>query len=326
MNYNALSQALTELKKQEGTQGLQEVSSVPLQQSLRHLEKAMSNFFEKRAKYPKDKKKHNKQSATYVTTAFVWTGSTLTLAKQKEPLTIVWARPLPKDAKPSSVTISKDKAGRSFISIFVEEEIATLPPRDTSIGIDLVLKSFLTTSEGETIDTPKYYACYEKKLAKLERKKGAQGSDPSHTGLLEPLTDGSFAHSKGMCNTLLFPPLLLQIPGTLASPFAHLSATHADQFSALVVSQFGRKYSEYFLPGTNPSCLSIYFPPTRGLAYSSEEMDTVQTACGRGVAAPSWRMRPATSQTCHKFEVLPLTRRTKCICATDIGVPVGGRP
>ena len=155
---------------------------------------------------------------------------------------------------------------------------------------------------------------------------GAQGSDPSHTGLLEPLTNGSFAHSKGMCNILLFPPLLFQIPGALASPFAHLGATHADRFSALVVSQFGRKYSEYFLPGTNPSCLSIYFPPTRGLAYPSEEMDTVQKACVRGVAAPSWRIRPATSQTCHKFEVLPLTRRTKCICATDIGVSVGGRP
>ncbi len=171
MNYNALSQALTELKKQEGTQWLAEVSSVPLQQSLQHVEKAMVNFFEKRAKYPKYKKKHNKQSATYVNTAFVWNGSSLTLAKQKEPLTIVWSRPLPKDAKPSSVTITKDTSGRYFISILVEEEIEILPMTDKSIGIDLGLKSFLITSEGETIDNPKYYARYEKKLAKLERKK-----------------------------------------------------------------------------------------------------------------------------------------------------------
>ncbi len=171
MSYNDLSQALTELKKQEGTHWLQEVSSVPLQHSLRHVEKAMVNFFEKRAKYPKYKKKHNKQSATYVNTAFVWNGSTLTLAKQKEPLHLVWSRPLPEGCKPSSVTITKDKSGRYFISILVEENIQPLPMTDKAIGIDLGLKSFLITSDGETIDNPKYYARYEKKLAKRERKK-----------------------------------------------------------------------------------------------------------------------------------------------------------
>ncbi len=171
VTYNDLSHALTELKKQEGTRWLAEVSSVPLQQSLRHVEKALVNFFEKTAKYPKYKKKQKKQSATYVNTAFVWNGSTLTLAKQKEPLAIVWSRPLPENVKPSSVTITKDKAGRYFISILVEEEIAPLPPIDKTIGIDLGLKSFLITSDGETIDNPKYYARYEKKPAKLERKK-----------------------------------------------------------------------------------------------------------------------------------------------------------
>lgn len=187
MNYNALSQALTELKKQEGTVWLAEVSSVPLQQSLRHLDKGMVNFFEKRAKYPKYKKKHNQQSAIYVNTAFVWTGSTLTLAKQKEPLNIVWSRPLPKDAHPSSVTVTKDKSGRYFVSILVEENIPTLPMTDKSIGINLGLKSFLITSDGETIDNPKYYARYEKKLAKRERKKSKKkkGSKNRHKARLK---------------------------------------------------------------------------------------------------------------------------------------------
>ncbi len=171
VSYNDLSHALTELKKQEGTAWLSEVSSVPLQQSLRHLDKAFVNFFEGHAKYPTYHKKHNKQSATYAASAFAWNGDTLTLAKQKEPLHIIWSRPLPEGCKPSSVTITKDKAGRSFISILVEEEIAPLPVTDKSIGIDLGLKSFLITSDGETIDNPKYYARYEKKLAKLERKK-----------------------------------------------------------------------------------------------------------------------------------------------------------
>jgi len=162
---------MTDLKKAEGTAWLQEVSSVPLQQSLRHLEKAMGNFFAKRAKYPKYHKKHKKQSATYAASAFTWNGSTLTLAKQKDPVHIVWSRPLPDGCKPSSVTVSKDASGRYFVSILVEENIPTFPMTDKTIGIDLGLKSFLITSEGETIDNPKYYAKAEKNLAKLERKK-----------------------------------------------------------------------------------------------------------------------------------------------------------
>jgi len=170
VSYNALSQALTELKQQEGTQWVQEVSSVPSRQRSRPVEKAMVNFFEKRARYPKYKKKHKKQSATYAASAFVWHGSTLSLARQKDPLHIMWSRPLPKDAKPSSVTSSKDKSGRYFISILVEEEIHILPMTDKQLGIDFGLKSFLITSDGETIDNPKYYARYEKKLAKRQRE------------------------------------------------------------------------------------------------------------------------------------------------------------
>lgn len=171
MYYNDLSQALTLLKQEEGTAWLAEVSSVPLQQSLRHLDTAFVNFFEGRAKYPKHHKKHNKQSATYAASAFVWNGSTLTLAKQKEPLNIVWSRPLPEGCKPSSVSVTKDKSDRYFVSILVEEDIEILPSTDKVIGIDLGLKSFLITSDGKGIDNPKYYARDEKKLAKLERRK-----------------------------------------------------------------------------------------------------------------------------------------------------------
>lgn len=63
--YNDLSSALTALKKEEGTSWLSEVSSVPIQQTLRHLDKALTNFFSGRAKYPVYKKKHKEQSATY---------------------------------------------------------------------------------------------------------------------------------------------------------------------------------------------------------------------------------------------------------------------
>jgi len=79
LTHNKLSQALTALKKAEGTAWLCEVSSVPLQQALRHLDTAYTNFFEGRAKYPTCKKKHGVQAATYTDNAFKWDGTHLML-------------------------------------------------------------------------------------------------------------------------------------------------------------------------------------------------------------------------------------------------------
>jgi putative transposase len=165
-----LSAVFTALKKEEGTVWLKEVSSVPLQQALRHLDAAFTNFFEHRADYPIFKKKHGVQAATYAANAFNWDGTSLTLAKQQEPLAIIWSRPLPDGAKPSSVTVTRDKVGRYFVSILIEEEIGTLPITTKTVGIDLGLKSFLVTSDGEMTANPKYYACDEKMLAKAQRK------------------------------------------------------------------------------------------------------------------------------------------------------------
>jgi len=161
---------LTELKKQEETAWLSEVSSVPLQQSLRHLDTAFRNFFEGRAEYPTFHKKHGAQAATYATNAFSWNGYSLTLAKMKTPLDIHWSRPLPTGCKPSSVTITKDCAHRYFVSILVEEEIKHLPVVNKQVGLDLGLKSMVITSDGHTFGNPKFFAKDEKKLAKAQRR------------------------------------------------------------------------------------------------------------------------------------------------------------
>ncbi len=165
-----LSAAISALKKEEGTSWLREVSSVPLQQALRHLDAAYTNFFEGRAEYPTFKKKHHEQSATYTANAFTLKGDRLTLAKHKESLSLVWSRPLPDGANPSSVTVSKDKSGRYFVSILVEENIGPLPATEKAVGIDLGIKSLLVTSDGESIANPKHLYRYEKKLARAQRK------------------------------------------------------------------------------------------------------------------------------------------------------------
>ena len=170
IGYHETSAMLTNLKKQPAYAWLNEVSCVPPQQALRHLEKAFKNFFEGRAAYPKFHSRHGEQSAEYTTSAFKWDGHSLTLAKMNTPLDIVWSRPLPKGCKPTTVTITKDTANRYFVSILVEEDIKPLPIVTKQIGLDLGLKSMVITSDGEHIGNPRYFRKDEKKLAKAQRR------------------------------------------------------------------------------------------------------------------------------------------------------------
>jgi putative transposase len=170
LSYKDLSESLTLLKQQEEYSWLAEVSAVPLQQAVRHLDRAFLNFFEGRAKYPIFKKKRNKQSATYTSNAFKWDGIQLTLAKMTEPLTIRWSRPLPDGSIPRSVTVTKDCADRYFVSLLVEEDINHLEPVEPSIGADLGLKEFVILSTGETVGNPQFFHKDEKKLAKAQRR------------------------------------------------------------------------------------------------------------------------------------------------------------
>jgi putative transposase len=167
--YSDTSTMLTDLKKQEAYTWLNEVSCVPTQQSLRHLDKAFMNFFKGQAKYPQFKKKRHQQSAEYTTSAFKWSNGQLTLAKMTEPLAIRWSRPLPKGSKPSTVTVSKDASDRYFVSILVEEEIAHLEPVEQTVGADLGLKDFVILSTGEKVGNPHFFVKDEKKLAKAQR-------------------------------------------------------------------------------------------------------------------------------------------------------------
>ena len=182
LSYQESSARLTQLKKQPEYCWLNEVSSVPFQQELRHLEKAFVNFFEGRAAYPNFHKKHGKQSATYMSTAFEWDGATLTLAKMDEPLALRWSRPLPEGCKPSSITISKDGADRYFVSFLIEQEIEPLPLVPTTIGADLGLKSFVVLSSGEVVGNPRFLQKNEKRLARAQRryankKKGSKNQE-----------------------------------------------------------------------------------------------------------------------------------------------------
>src|SRR5260370_41608235 len=92
IGYHDASAALTSLKQQQETMWLNDVSSVPLQQALRHLDKAFRTFFEGRARYPSFHKKHRRQAATSASSAFKWDAQprALTLPNRNAPLDIPW--------------------------------------------------------------------------------------------------------------------------------------------------------------------------------------------------------------------------------------------
>ena len=128
IDYKQTSSLLTGWKKTEELNFLNDVSCVPLQQCLRHLQKAFANFWGKRAKYPRFKAKRNGGSAEFTKSAFNYRNGSLWLAKCKEPLNIVWSRLLPAGCQPSTVTVKLDKSGRWFVCLLVDDyTIETLP-------------------------------------------------------------------------------------------------------------------------------------------------------------------------------------------------------
>lgn len=179
LSYHDTAKMLTELKKQEDRVFLNDVSSVCLQQTLRNLDTAFRNFFAGRAKYPTFKKAKSNQSARYANNAFKFVDGKITLARQTEPLEISWSRPLPDDAKINSITISKDTVDRYFISIHFETAWKPLEDVQTSVGIDVGIKTLAVLSNGEKLENPKFLQSAEKKIKRLQRRlsKKVKGSN-----------------------------------------------------------------------------------------------------------------------------------------------------
>ena len=168
VNYIGANARLTEIKKLPEFAFLNDVSSVPLQQCLRNQQTAFKNFFEGRAKYPTFKSKKHRQSAEFTYRAFTFKNGELKLAKCDKPLAIKWSRQLPSD--PTTVTVSKDQAGRYFVSCLCEFDATLLPVTDKKIGIDVGIKDLFVTSDGFKSGNPRHTAKHADKLAKYQRR------------------------------------------------------------------------------------------------------------------------------------------------------------
>lgn len=171
VSYNDTAKLLTEWKKTEECSYLREVSNIVLQQSLKNLDAAYQRFFKKQNKYPRFKSRHGKQSIRLMSNGFRFDVKrrSVTLAKMREPLNIVWSRTIPKAARVSSVTVSCDTAGRYFISMLTEVDVVQKAPVTKTVGLDLGLHDMAITSDGEKIANPRYGQRDQQRIAKLQR-------------------------------------------------------------------------------------------------------------------------------------------------------------
>ena len=170
ISYSQSSGILTQWKKEESLSFLNDVSCVPLQQCLRHLQTAYKNFWQGHAAYPRFKKKRNGGSAEFTKSAFRYVNGELYLAKCKDSLPIRWSRQIPEHCIPSTVTVRLDAAGRWFISILVDDpEIKPLKPCSNKIGIDLGITSMAALSNGEKVSNPRHFDRLYKRLRKAQK-------------------------------------------------------------------------------------------------------------------------------------------------------------
>lgn len=166
---------LTQLKKQEEFSWLKEVGSHSLGIALKNLEFAYSNFFKKKAKFPKFKKKTHYQSYNIDNLTLYIKNEKLHIPKIKDGIKIVVHRPL--EGKILNGTISKTADERYFISITVEKEIVQLPEKTKKFGIDLGIKDFAVISDGSKIANPHFKKQEVNKLKKLQRASSRKSKD-----------------------------------------------------------------------------------------------------------------------------------------------------
>ena len=163
-----LQKQVVDLKKE--LPWLKETNSQSLQSALINLDEAYKKFF-KGAGFPKFKKKTNGGSFAVPQNVIV-ENDLLIIPKFKEGIKIVLHRTINGTIK--SATISVTPTGKYFVSILCDtkEEIPTKAPieENTTIGVDLGIKDFLTTSDGEVVDNPKYLKNNIDRLKVLQRR------------------------------------------------------------------------------------------------------------------------------------------------------------
>ena len=169
LTYNECSSELTELKSE--LTWLKEPDKCSLQNALKDMDKAYKKFFKNNAGFPKykSKKTHRFSYRTNATNGNIaYLGKHIKLPK----LGMVKTRTkLIPQGRILNATITQEPSGKYYVSLCCTDvEIPTLEKTGKEIGIDLGIKSFAVTSNGDAIQNPKYLQKSLTKLARLQRE------------------------------------------------------------------------------------------------------------------------------------------------------------
>ena len=170
------------LRKDEKYSWLKEQNTKVMSQSIRQMLTAYNKFFKLHTGFPKFKTKKDKQSALFSIKAI---SKRNTFEQRKITLTqsfkdikfrcsdLYFKRLRTYKSNIRSATISKTKSGNYFLSILIDipqDEIVKFKQTGESVGIDLGVKDFVITSDGEVFENKHFLKKQENKIKKLQKQ------------------------------------------------------------------------------------------------------------------------------------------------------------
>lgn len=164
-----LAKQLTDLKND--CDWLREVNAQSLQSELMHLDAAYSKFFKGLASFPRFKKRGSRQSFQCPQNSKLNEGK-LKIPKFPEGIKIALSRPF--EGEMRTVTISKTPTNKYFASILVQDN-KPIPKKtkikeETTVGVDLGIKTFAALSDGNQYENPKHLKRSLKRLKMLQKR------------------------------------------------------------------------------------------------------------------------------------------------------------
>jgi len=175
------SRAVTELARESDYKWINNAPRTVVTNALRNLDTAFKNFFSGRAKYPRFKKKLNKQTVTFQLDQRQnnWLSGRMLKLPGLGEIKVKWSR-IPK-GRPKMATVTRTEAGKYFVSLSIAETVEQLPKTGKSCGVDAGCRSVVSTQDWQS-GNPKYTAKYarELKLAQRHLARKTKGSKRWH--------------------------------------------------------------------------------------------------------------------------------------------------
>ena len=170
------SRELSWLKQLEPYPWWRAVPATVLTQALRDQDRAYANFFAKRARYPRFKKRWPAAAIRFQldqrVVANAYRAGEFLRLPGLGALNLRWSR-VP-GGIPKRVTVQRDADGRYFVAFMVEEALAPAPPNAGDVGVDVGLKDLVITRDGRKSGNPRPLRRYQRRLKMAQRRLSRQ--------------------------------------------------------------------------------------------------------------------------------------------------------